>query len=382
MKKRLIFVTAFFATVLFAVAGMLFMSAQKTAPEDFRAEQIVAINELEQLAQSGEFEELAIKAERLKEDIRTVHQAPDNRSRIFVLCGICIAFLLVVFGYVYVAILRPFDKMKAFAQKISQGDFDVPLDYERSNYFGDFTWAFDSMRREITKARSCEREAIENNKTVIATLSHDIKTPISSIRAYAEGLQANLDGTPEKREKYVSVIMKKCDEVSRLTNDLFLHSLSDLEKLKISTEEIELCGFVENVIAELSAEQGDVIFAKPDFSAQVMADCNRLTQILENLVNNARKYAKSRIEVNLTKEDGNVSIHVRDYGTGIPDEDMPFIFDKFYRGRNCGSEQGSGLGLYIVKYIAEQMHGKVLLHNHSDGLEAVIMLPVNRSVSS
>lgn len=382
MKKRLIFVTAFFATVLLAVAGMLFMSAKKAAPEDFRAEQIVAINELEQLAQSGELEELAIKAERLKEDIRTVQQTPDNSRRIFVLCGICIAFLLVVFGYVYVAILRPFDKMKAFAQKISQGDFDVPLDYERSNYFGDFTWAFDSMRREITKARSCEREAIENNKTVIATLSHDIKTPISSIRAYAEGLQANLDGTPEKREKYVSVIMKKCDEVSRLTNDLFLHSLSDLEKLKISTEEIELCGFVENVIAELSAEQGDVIFAKPDFSAQVMADCNRLTQILENLVNNARKYAKSRIEVNLTKEDGNVSIHVRDYGTGIPDEDMPFIFDKFYRGRNCGSEQGSGLGLYIVKYIAEQMHGKVLLHNPSDGLEAVIMLPVNRSVSS
>ena len=382
MKKRLIFVTAFFATVLLAVAGMLFMSAQKTAPEDFRAEQIVAINELEQLAQSGEFEELAIKAERLKEDIRTVHQAPDNRSRIFALCGICIAFLLVVFGYVYVAILRPFDKMKAFAQKISQGDFDVPLDYERSNYFGDFTWAFDSMRREITKARSCEREAIENNKTVIATLSHDIKTPISSIRAYAVGLQANLDGTPEKREKYVSVIMKKCDEVSRLTNDLFLHSLSDLEKLKISLEEIELCGFVENVIAELSAEQGDVIFEKPDFSAQVMADCNRLTQILENLVNNARKYAKSRIEVNLTKEDGNVSIHVQDYGPGIPDEDMPFIFDKFYRGRNCGSEQGSGLGLYIVKYIAEQMHGRVLLHNHADGLEAVIMLPVNRAVSS
>ena len=229
MKKRLIFVTAFFATVLLAVTGILFMSAQKTAPEDFRAEQIVAINELEQLAQAGELEELAIKAERLKEDIRTVQQTPDDSRRIFVLCGICIAFLLVVFGYVYVAILRPFDKMKAFAQKISQGDFDVPLDYERSNYFGDFTWAFDSMRREITKARSCEREAIENNKTVIATLSHDIKTPISSIRAYAEGLQANLDGTPEKREKYVSVIMKKCDEVSRLTNDLFLHSLSDLE---------------------------------------------------------------------------------------------------------------------------------------------------------
>ncbi len=382
MKKRLISVTAFFAIVLLGITGMLWMSARKAESEDYHAGQIVAINELEQLAQSGELDKMSVKAEQLKEDIRTMQVVTNDSNRLFLLCGICMVFLLVVFGYVYVAILRPFDKMKTFAQKISQGNFDVPLDYERSNYFGDFTWAFDSMRREITKARSCEREAIENNKTVIATLSHDIKTPIASIRAYAEGLEANLDATPEKREKYVSVIMKKCDEVSRLTNDLFLHSLSDLEKLKISLEETELCDFVENVITELSAEQNDVIFVRPDFSAQVMADRNRLTQILENLVNNARKYAKSRIEVNLTKEDGNVSVHVRDYGPGIPDEDMPFIFDKFYRGRNCGSEQGSGLGLYIVKYIVEQMQGRVLLHNHADGLEAVIMLPMNRAIQS
>ncbi len=376
MKGRLISVTAFFAIVLLVITGMLWMSARKAESEDYHAGQIVAINELEQLAQSGELDEMATKAELLKEDIRATQMATNSSNRLFLLCGICMVFLIVVFGYVYVAILRPFDKMKAFAQKISQGDFEVPLDYERSNYFGDFTWAFDSMRREITKARSCEREAIENNKTVIATLSHDIKTPIASIRAYAEGLEANLDATPEKREKYLSVIMKKCDEVSRLTNDLFLHSLSDLEKLKISLEETEICGFVENVITELSAEQNDLIFAKPDFTAKVLADRNRLTQILENLVNNARKYAKSRIEVTLMEEAGNVRIRVRDYGQGIPDEDMPFIFDKFYRGRNCGSEQGSGLGLYIVKYIAKQMHGNVLLHNHSDGLEAVITLPI------
>ena len=130
-------------------------------------------------------------------------------------------------------ILLPFDKMEIFAGKIAQGNFDFPLNFERSNYFGAFTWAFDSMRKEITKARSCEREAIENNKTVIATLSHDIKTPIASIRAYAEGLEANLDSTYEKRMKYLSILMRKCDEVSKLTNDLFLHSLADLDKLKI-----------------------------------------------------------------------------------------------------------------------------------------------------
>ena len=286
---------------------------------------------------------------------------------------------------VYIAILRPFDKMKGFADKIAQGNFDVPLQYERSNYFGAFTWAFDSMRREITKARSCEKEAIENNKTVIATLSHDIKTPIASIRAYAEGLEANLDSTPEKRQKYLQVIIKKCDEVSKLTNDLFLHSLSDLDKLKMNPQTFELCDFMESAITELTGAQQDIEFKKPDFSAKVFADENRLLQIVENIINNARKYAKTKITVTISRcgdsadelqQGDTVKIIFRDYGGGIPDEDMPFIFDKFYRGKNCGNEQGSGLGLYIVKYIAEQMGGEIRLQNLSDGLEVVILLPI------
>lgn len=206
-----------------------------------------------------------------------------------------------------------------------------------------------TVRREITKSRACEREAIESNKTVIATLSHDIKTPVSSIRAYAEGLEANMDNIPERRERYLSVIMKKCDEVSKLTDDLFLHSLSDLDKLKISSEKFELCGFIEKAIEEIAAEQNNVRFTKPAFTAVVSADKNRLTQITENLINNARKYAKSDIDVLVTQSEDNVEIHFRDFGKGIPDEDMPFIFDKFYRGKNCGNEQGSGLGTLHCK---------------------------------
>ncbi len=372
MKTRLISIAALFSAWIIIVTGVLYFSENQISIQDVKAEQIVALNEIEQLAKSGEYEKASQKAAELADCIRTAPNASENNTGLFILCGICIVFFAATFGYVYFAILRPFDKMKDFAQRIAKGNFDIPLHYERSNYFGEFTWAFDSMRREITKSRSCEREAIDNNKTVIATLSHDIKTPIASIRAYAEGLEANMDETPEKREKYLSVIMKKCDEVSRLTNDLFLHSLSDLEKLKISPEKFELCEFLENAVSEIAAEQNDVHFTRPAFTALVSADKNRLTQITENLINNARKYAKSNIDIFVEQSDGNAEVHFRDYGTGIPDEDMPFILDKFYRGRNCGSEQGSGLGLYIVKYLTEQMRGKILLHNHSDGLEAIV----------
>lgn len=376
MKKRLLSITLLFSALIFIAACALYFSGKQADTQDTKAEQIIAVNELQQLAKSGEYEKMAEKSEELISSLRLSQTVSGSGSHLFVMCGICILFLLLVFGYVYFAILRPFDKMRQFAQTISSGNFDLPLNYERSNYFGEFTWAFDSMRREITKARSCEREAIENNKTVIATLSHDIKTPIASIRAYAEGLEANLDGTPEKRRKYLGVIMKKCDEVSRLTNDLFLHSLSDLDKLKIHPENFELCQFMETAVTELAAEQNDIHFQKPAFTALVSADKNRLLQITENLINNARKYAKSDIHVSVTQSDGTVSMHFRDHGSGIPDEDMPFICDKFYRGKNCGDEQGSGLGLYIVKYIAAQMHGEMLLHNHADGLEAIVSLPV------
>lgn len=375
MKIRLIGIMMSFAAIIIIITGIFYYSKHNN-PDDLKAEQLVALNEIEQLAMNGELEKMSEKADELKENLKLTKLESGNNSELIIICVICIAFMAGMLVYIYFSILRPFNKMKKFAFKISGGNFEIPLNYERSNYFGEFTWAFDSMRREITKARACEHEAIENNKTVIATLSHDIKTPIASIRAYAEGLEANMDSTAEKRQRYIGIIISKCDEVSKLTNDLFLHSLADLDKLKINAERLEICEFIENCTDELSAEKNDIFFGTTDFPSVVYADKKRLTQIVENIVNNARKYAKSHIDVSIIRSEGSVEIHFRDYGGGIPDEDMPFIFDKFYRGRNSENEQGSGLGLYIVKYITEQMNGKVYLHNHNDGLEAIISLPI------
>lgn len=375
MKAKLLKITCFFAVILVLITGSFYTDNTLEKSQDQNAEQIVAVNEIKQLIQSGKTEEAARKAEDLQQILRLSVTQPNQNNKWIILCIINLVYLIFVFGYVYFSILRPFNKLEYFTNQIAQGNFSLPLKYERSNYFGQFTWAFDNMRQEITKARSCEHEAIENNKTVIATLSHDIKTPISSICAYAEGLEANLDSTPEKKARYLRILMKKCDEVSKLTNDLFLHSLSDLDKLKINLEEFELCTFIKTVVKEIAAEQNDVYWNEPNFTAVISGDKNRLIQIIENLINNARKYAKSDIYITLSYTNDFVKISFRDYGPGIPDKDMPFIFDKFYRGRNCGKEQGSGLGLYIVKYITEQMGGNILLHNHKDGLEAIVCLP-------
>lgn len=252
-------------------------------------------------------------------------------------------------GYLYYRILRPFEKLQGFAKNIAQGNFDVPLKYERGNYFGAFTWAFDSMRKEIIKARAAEREAVENNKTVIATLSHDIKTPVASIRAYAEGLAAHMDTTPEKRMKFAEVIIRKCDEVSALTNDLFLHALSDMDKLEMNMHEVKLCAFMRKAVAELISDMDSVRLYLPDSEWVISADEKRLMQLTENILNNAAKYGEMPVDITIRQKDNDtVQINFKDYGNGMKDEDIPFALDKFYRGKTVRINRERGLDFILL----------------------------------
>lgn len=381
MKGRVIRITVIFSLLLVAVTGIIALSSRKLSPQDERSQQLIDVNEISQLISRGDYDTAKQKTDEYADMLRSKPLEDSFGINGIVMCALTIFFMAMVFLYVYINILRPFDKMKDYASEIAKGNFELPLNYERSNYFGAFTWAFDSMRKEITRSRMAEREAIENNKTVIATLSHDIKTPITSIRAYVEGLEENLDTSEERRSRYLEVIMRKCDEVTALTNDLFLHSLSDLNMLRMQPEEFELVPFLKQSVSEIAAEHEDVLFRKPDISPVINADKKRINQIVENLINNSRKYAKTNITVSLTQVDDTVSIHFRDKGSGIPDEDMPFITEKFYRGKNVGDENGSGLGLYIVKYIAEQSGGSLELINHTsgeEGFEAVVSLPIKK----
>ena len=228
---------------------------------------------------------------------------------------------------------------------------------------------------------------MDNNNTIIATLSHDIKTPVASIRAYAEGLSENMDSSPERRERYINVIMKKCDEVSKVTDDMFIHSLHDLDRLVINKDKVALDKVINETIESLKGDKDDVnVKGEIDEFTLDEGDAMRISQVIENIITNARKYAEgTKIEVwseineqdnAYVNEDGSVGtsycLHIKDNGQGIPPEDLPFIFDKFYRGKNKSDKSGAGLGLFIVRYIMEAMGGKVELNNSRDGLEVIL----------
>ena len=365
MKKKIFGITLFFILSIIVVTTIIIILGYNNNSDELRTTQLVNINEVQQLINSGRLEEANAKLNSIDNYLRGVENSY-NPTTLIIVSAISILFIILVFTYIYFAILRPFDKLKGFASEIAAGNFDIPLNYERSNYFGKFTWAFDSMRSEIIKARRCEAEAIENNKTVIASLSHDIKTPIASINAYAEALEANIDSSYDERSKYLNVIMNKALEVKKLTDDLFLHSVSELDKISFMEEKINIVDMIKNSINDFKANT-TINFKSNLNEAYTLADRMRMSQIFENIFNNSIKYANTNIDVELEDSNEYYLVSIRDYGKGIADEDLPFIFEKFYRGKNAAGKNGTGLGLYIVKYMIEKMGGKVDLISN-DGL--------------
>lgn len=365
MKKKIFGITLFFILSIIVVTTIVIVLGYNNNSDELRTTQLVNINEVQQLINSGRLEEANAKLNSIDNYLRGVENSY-NPTTLIIVSAISILFIILVFTYIYFAILRPFDKLKVFASEIAAGNFDIPLNYERSNYFGKFTWAFDSMRSEIIKARRCEAEAIENNKTVIASLSHDIKTPIASINAYAEALGANIDSSYDERSKYLNVIMNKALEVKKLTDDLFLHSVSELDKISFMEEKINIVDMIKNSINDFKANT-TINFKSNLNEAYTLADRMRMSQIFENIFNNSIKYANTNIDVELEDCNEYYLVSIRDYGKGIADEDLPFIFEKFYRGKNATGKNGTGLGLYIVKYMIEKMGGKVDLISN-DGL--------------
>lgn len=380
MKKQLI-KTALILIVIFLVMALCVEYFLKKNIVGTNAEnELVLLNEIEQLTTDGSGfnpaqEEIKALQDRLQKE--TV-QAQQSSIRMISAIYVCFTLFCLIAGffYIYFKVLRPFSKLEKYAEQVAKGNFDFSLEYERENFFGAFTWAFDHMRKEIVRARENEAQAVSENKTIIATLSHDIKTPIASIRAYAEGLEANLDAGYEQRERYLKVIMKKCDEVSGLVNDLVLHSLSELEKLEIKKQKISMKKVLEETIQDL--EYPHISLEQPVPDAELIADEKRMSQVLLNILENAKKYAPdAEVRVWALNTEERYEIHIRDYGDGILPEDMPFVLQKFYRGKNVGDKPGSGLGLYIVSYIMERMGGGIELENHRDGLDAVVWMPGN-----
>ncbi|HCT92588.1 MAG TPA: sensor histidine kinase [Lachnospiraceae bacterium] len=278
-------------------------------------------------------------------------------------------------GYVFYlkrTVIDPFRKLKGFAQRIAGGNLDIPLDMDRQNLFGAFTESFDLMRTELKKARQAEARANADKKELVAELSHDIKTPVASIRAAAE-VGAALADTERLRDNYTQII-RKTDQISTLINNLFSATLEELERLTVTPTDMEsreLGPMLENADylhrAAIPAIPGCVFYG----------DRLRLQQVFDNLFANSYKYAGTPITLSAAIDGSHLIIRMTDQGGGVLPEELPLLKEKFRRGQNAARTEGAGLGLYISDYFMREMHGELLIQNSAHGLQADIVLALS-----
>lgn len=305
---------------------------------------------------------------RVKPDMGNIKQSITNKA--WLLFAGFILIILTMFLFIYLYILRPFKKLERFAGEVAKGNLDMPLAQNRQNFFGAFTWAFDMLRNELKTSTEKATEAEKTKKELVAALSHDVRTPIASIKAYSECLQSLQDKNSQRAEKYIEVILSKTDEITKLSQDMFLHALSDLEKLEINPKEHQSRNLILDLIEPLMLQFDNRIeFTSQIPDVAVLSDKIRLAQVFENIISNASKYApESDILISSYITDGYLVCCFKDKGSGVAPEDIPFIFDKFYRGKNAqeSKEPGSGLGLYISRYIMEKTGGSIKAYNYSE----------------
>ncbi|MDO4863131.1 MAG: HAMP domain-containing sensor histidine kinase [Ruminococcus sp.] len=283
------------------------------------------------------------------------------------------ALMLVVSGAYFLflrkRVVEPFGRLKGFAERVAAGDLDTPLEMDRGNIFGAFTESFDIMREELKASRRREEAAVKSRKELIAELSHDIRTPVSSIKAMTDYL--TLVSEDEAQRETLSAINGKADQIDKLVSNMFHAALEELEQLEVDPDELS-SRELERIIAESDPLKK---LAKADIrDCVIFADRLRLEQVVGNIIANSYKYADTEITASSRFEDGFFVVEFADRGGGVPDDELDVITKKFRRGSNAAGKDGSGIGLYISKYLMEQMGGELACFNNGEGFTVALRL--------
>ena len=290
---------------------------------------------------------------------------------ISIIFGVVLLLSTVYVLYIYRAVLKPFQQLQTFAANVARGSFDMPLNMVKNNYFGAFTESFDLLREELGNARQREYESNRSKKELVATLSHDIKTPIASIKAISELML--IKASDEKLVKQVNTIYSKAEQINLLITDMFHATLEELQQLKLNvTEESSeiLIEMIENVNYDGQIQYDSIP------QCIILSDSLRLQQVIDNVISNSYKYAGTKIIIQSRINQDYLELRIQDFGPGISEEQLPLLFNKYYRGPNVEGKSGSGLGLYISKYFMENMGGHISCCNEVDGFTVTLKIPL------
>lgn len=278
------------------------------------------------------------------------------------------AVMLIV--WIYGSLLNPIKKLQFAAENIKEGNLDFSLETSSSDgELGELCVTFEQMRQRL---KSNAEEKITNeteNRTLISNIAHDLKTPITAVKGYSEGILDGVANTPEKIDKYVRTIYNKASEMDTLINELTLYSKIDTNRIPYNFAKINVAEYfsdcVEEIGLDLEAKNIELSYSNyVDKKTLIIADPEQIRRVINNIIGNSVKYMdKTNGSINIRINDVGdfIQVEIEDNGRGIAQKDLPYIFDRFYRAdasRNSATG-GSGIGLSIVKKIVEDHGGKI-----------------------
>lgn len=283
-------------------------------------------------------------------------------------------------------ILKPMENLKHGLNEVAKGNYNVKVEYEKPNDLGLLIASFNEMTEKLGESEKLQAEYEENRKTLIANISHDLKTPITAIRGYIEALREGTPTSAENKDKYLATIHHNIIYVNKLIDDLFLFSKLDMQKLAFHYENVQVRAFMDYLVEEYRFDLEDrnirfeyVVQLENDFVVNL--DGKRFHQAFNNIISNAVQHGPQTglsIQIHLYRQDDFIAIDIQDNGPGIPEDKLPFIFDRFYRAETERPKDvaSTGLGLAIAKELLEAHGGKITVTS-AKGSCFTIMLPIS-----
>ncbi len=271
--------------------------------------------------------------------------------------------------WIYRSIAAPLLKLKKATRSIKEGNLDFVLDVEGNDEFSELFQDFEDMRIRLKESAEEKILMDKENKELISNISHDLKTPITAVKGYVEGIMDGVADTPEKMDRYVKTIYNKTNEMDHLINELTFYSKIDTNRIPYTFSKLNVEDYfgdcAEEVGLELETRGIELVYANyVEGDVQVIADGEQIRRVIHNIIGNAIKYMdkpKGIIQIRVKDVGDFIQVEIEDNGKGIGAKDIAYIFDRFYRtdvSRNS-SKGGSGIGLSIVKKIMEDHGGKV-----------------------
>lgn len=271
--------------------------------------------------------------------------------------------------WLYRSMINPIKKLQAATQNIKEGNLDFSLEIDSNDEIGELCHNFEQMRQRLKASAEESLVSERKSKELISNIAHDLKTPITAVKGYSEGLMDGVADTPEKRDKYIKTIYNKANEMDLLLNELTLYSKIDANRIPYNFNRIPVMEYFDDCMEEIGLDLeakniGLSYFNYAGDDVQIIADPEQLKRVIHNIVNNSVKYLdKPRGLINVRVKDVGdfIQVEIEDNGKGIGKKDLPYIFDRFYRAdasRNSATG-GSGIGLSIARKIVEDHGGKI-----------------------